>query len=83
MQPIPTTPTPAKVFRFRRPQIPTPASPIEKEAQSAAMAELQKHWVKGADGWTTARVSGSAYAPDHFLRQFKTLTAHNVEVALI
>src|ERR1700678_4048416 len=41
----------------------------DREAQSAAMAELQRHWRKGSDGWTTAVVSGSPYAPDHFLRQ--------------
>ena len=31
----------------------------DREAQSAAMAELQRHWRKGPDGWTTAVVSGS------------------------
>src|SRR5580698_7595500 len=39
----------------------------DREAQSAAMAELQRHWRKGSDGWTTAIISGSPYAPDHFL----------------
>jgi hypothetical protein len=46
----------------------------DKEAQKAGMAELQKHWLKGSDGWTTAIVSGSPYAPDHFLRQCRALT---------
>lgn len=46
----------------------------DREAQSAAMAELQRHWRKGSDGWTTAIVSGSPYAPDHFLRQCRALT---------
>ena len=46
----------------------------DREAQSAAMAELQRHWRKGSDGWTTAVVSGSPYAPDHFLRQCRALT---------
>jgi len=41
--------------------------------QGAAMAELQKHWLKRPDGWTTAVVSGSAYAPEHYLRQCKDL----------
>jgi hypothetical protein len=45
----------------------------DREAQSAAMAELQRHWRKGSDGWTTAIVSGSPYAPDHFLRQCRAL----------
>ena len=38
------------------------------------MAELRRHWLKGSDGWTTAIVSGSPYAPDHFLRQCRALT---------
>jgi hypothetical protein len=46
----------------------------DKEAQKAGIAELQKHWSKGSDGWTTAIVSGSPYAPDHFLRQCRALT---------
>ena len=46
----------------------------DREAQSAVMAELQRHWRKGSDGWTTAIVSGSPYAPDHFLRQCRALT---------
>jgi len=46
----------------------------DREAQSAAMAELQRHWRKGPDGWTTAVISGSPYAPDHFLRQYRALT---------
>ena len=51
----------------------------DREAQSAAMAELQRHWLKGADGWTTAIVSGSPYAPDHFLRQCRALTIKEME----
>jgi hypothetical protein len=46
----------------------------DREAQSAAMAELQRHWRKGPDSWTTAVVCGSPYAPDHFLRQCRALT---------
>ena len=47
----------------------TGLSAADREAQRAVMAELQRHWAKGAEGWTTAIVSGSPYAPDHFLRQ--------------
>src|ERR1700733_13503425 len=50
-----------------------------REAQHAAMAELQHHWLKGSDGWTTAIVSGSPYAPDHFLRQCRALTIKEME----
>jgi hypothetical protein len=46
----------------------------DREAQSAAMVELQRHWRKGSDSWTTAVISGSPYAPDHFLRQCRALT---------
>lgn len=51
------------------------------QAQSAAMAELQSHWVKRPDGWTTAVVSGSAYAPEHYLRQCKDLTVNELQPA--
>jgi hypothetical protein len=54
-------------------------SSADRDAQTAALAELQKHWLKGPDGWTTAVVSGSAYAPDHFLRQCRALTVAQVE----
>jgi hypothetical protein len=53
-------------------------SPLEKEARNAAMAEVQKHWVKNGEGWVTARISGSAYAPDHFLRQVKQIETDEV-----
>jgi hypothetical protein len=49
------------------------------QAQSAALAELQKHWLKRPDGWTTAVVSGSAYAPEHFLRQCRDLTVQELQ----
>jgi hypothetical protein len=55
------------------------ASGLDQEAQAAVMDELLRHYDKGADGWTTLRVSGSAYAPDRYLRQFRKLTVHNVE----
>jgi hypothetical protein len=51
----------------------------DREAQAAAMTELQRHWLKGSDGWTTAVVSGSPYAPDHFLRQCRALTIKEME----
>jgi hypothetical protein len=53
------------------------------QAQSAAMAELQKHWVKRPDGWTTAVVSGSAYAPEHYLRQCKDLTINELQAGQV
>lgn len=57
-----------------------PAAPaIEQQASDAAMAELSRHYAKGPDGWTTAITSGSPYAPDHFLRQFRDLRVHGVE----
>jgi hypothetical protein len=51
----------------------------DKEAERAGIAELQRHWLKGSDGWTTAIVSGSPYAPDHFLRQCRALTVDEVK----
>jgi hypothetical protein len=51
----------------------------DRAAQAAAMEELQRHWRKGPDGWTTAIVSGSPYAPDHFLRQCRALTLKKIE----
>jgi len=51
------------------------------QAQSALMAELQQHWLKRPDGWTTAVVSGSAYAPEHYLRQCKDLAVQELQAA--
>ena len=51
----------------------------DRQAESAAMAELQKHWVKAADGWTTSVVAGSPYAPDRFLRQCRALAIKEME----
>jgi hypothetical protein len=53
-------------------------SGLEQEARDAAMAEIQKRWKKDADGWTTARVSGSAYAPDRLLRQVHEIVVRGV-----
>jgi hypothetical protein len=50
-------------------------SPIEEEAQKAALTAISRHWVNGPDGWTTARMEGSPYAPEHFLRQ-----VHEIQV---
>jgi hypothetical protein len=58
----------------------TSLSSADKEAQNAALAELQRHWQKGPDGWTTAITSGSPYAPEHFLRQYRTLTVAELQV---
>ena len=57
----------------------TGLSSADREAQNAVMAELQRHWAKGPDGWTTAIVSGSPYAPDHFLRQCRTLLVQELK----
>jgi hypothetical protein len=54
-------------------------SPEDQQAERVAMAELQKHWLKGSDGWTTAIVSGSPYAPDHFLRQCRSLAIQDLK----
>ena len=56
-------------------------SSADRDAQSAALAELQRHWLKRSDGWTTAVVSGSAYAPEHFLRQCRALTVQELQPA--
>src|SRR5205814_7066444 len=44
---------------------------LEREARDTAMAEVQKRWKKDADGWTTARVAGTSFAPDRYLRQVR------------
>jgi hypothetical protein len=54
-------------------------SPADREAQAAAHAEILRHWVKGPDGWTTSIISGSAYAPDHFLRQCRALDVQELK----
>jgi hypothetical protein len=56
-------------------------SNADQQAERAAMAELHKHWQTGADGWTTAVVSGSPYAPDRFLRQCRALAIKEIEPA--
>lgn len=54
-------------------------SPIEAEARAAALAEVKRHWVQAPEGWTTARVSGSPYAPDHYVRQIRKIEVASVE----
>lgn len=51
----------------------------DRDAQKAALAELQRHWLKRSDGWTTAVVSGSAYAPERFLRQCRALIVNELQ----
>jgi hypothetical protein len=58
---------------------PSDLSPADHEAQNAALAEIQRHWAKGPDGWTTSVVNGSAYAPDHFLRQCRALDVQELK----
>jgi hypothetical protein len=55
------------------------SSAAESAAQAAAMAEVEKHWARGSDGWTTARVTGSAYAPDRFIRQMRQIEVQGVQ----
>src|SRR5258706_8019859 len=50
----------------------------EREAQDAAMAEIAKHCTKGADGWTTAKTTGTSLASIQYLRQYKELTVEGV-----
>jgi len=51
----------------------------EREARDAVMAEIQKHWAKSADGWTTAVNEGSSFASIQFLRQCKDIAIEEVE----
>lgn len=51
---------------------------VERQAQEAVMAEVKKHWLKGPEGWITARNTGSSFAPIEFLRQFRTVTVAGV-----
>ena len=56
-------------------------SGLDREARDAAVAEVQKHFTKGPDGWTTAIVSGVSVAPDRYLRQFRDLSVESVQPA--
>jgi hypothetical protein len=53
-------------------------SGMEREAQDAALAEVMKHWIKGPEGWMTARNTGSSFAPIEFLRQLREITVEGV-----
>src|SRR5215467_8009341 len=57
------------------------ASGLEKEAEQFVVAQIKKRWIKNGDGWITARTLGSAYAPDHLLRQCRELTVDGVRSA--
>ena len=50
----------------------------DAEARDAAMAEIGKHCVKGPDGWTTAKMTGTSLAAIHYLRQYRELTVEGV-----
>ena len=54
------------------------ASGMEREAQEAAFTEVMKHWVKGPEGWVTARNTGSSFASIEFLRQVREITVEGV-----
>ena len=53
-------------------------SGMERAAQDAVLEEVMKHWMKGPDGWITARNTGSSFAPIEFLRQLRDLTVGGV-----
>jgi hypothetical protein len=53
-------------------------SGMEREAQDAALAEVMKHWIKGPEGWMTARNTGTSFASVQFLRQFREITVEGV-----
>jgi len=53
-------------------------SGMEREAQDAAVAEVTKHWIKGPEGWVTARNTGSSFAAIEFLRQVREITVEGV-----
>jgi hypothetical protein len=57
------------------------ASVTERAAQDAALAEVKKHWSKAADGWITARNSGTSFAPVRFVREMRDLTVEGVRSA--
>jgi hypothetical protein len=50
-----------------------------KEAADVVMTEIKAHWVAGPEGWITARTTGSAYAPDHYVRQLREITVVDVQ----
>jgi len=54
---------------------------MEGAAQDAALAEVKKHWSKAADGWITARNSGTSFAPVRFVREMRDLTVEGVRAA--
>jgi len=57
------------------------ASGMEGAAQDAAFAEVKKHWSKAADGWITARNSGTSFAAVRFIREMRDLTVEGVRAA--
>jgi hypothetical protein len=52
---------------------------MERDARSAAMAEVQKHWIKARDGWITARDNGTSFAPIKFVRQMREISIDSIE----
>jgi hypothetical protein len=50
----------------------------DHDAIDATMADLQRHFQKGSDGWTTSIYTGG-YAPDRFLRQYRDLAIDEVD----
>ena len=55
------------------------AAAVEKEAQDAVMAEIEKQWQKGPDGWTTVRMLGSKSSPSLCVRQLRDIRIDEVK----
>jgi hypothetical protein len=53
-------------------------SAVEKAAQDFALAEVRKHWTKAPEGWVTARMYGTSFAPIYVIRQVRELTVEGV-----
>jgi hypothetical protein len=53
----------------------TDLTPQDAEARKALLAEIQKHWQHGADGWTASVTNGR----DRFLRQYRDLAIDSLD----
>jgi len=54
-------------------------SGVDLDAQNAAMAQINKFWVKHSDGYITARSTGSPAAPENYLREIRDLIVTGVQ----
>jgi hypothetical protein len=55
-------------------------SKAESEARDAAMTEVNKRWAKAADGWITAKFTGTSFAGEHYLREAREIAIEGVQV---